>query len=121
MCPCPRRQPHPGMSATLINRDLGLRKTRVSEGTHGDTRRRLFVTLFGVEHRCPAHRTESEPEPGAPVAGAHVVRCSAENLIRSGEAGQRRENTARPALTGEAVANANAERFTMNLDAQLAT
>lgn len=109
------------MSATFIDRDLGLRKTRVSEGTHGDTRRRVFVTLFGVEHRCPAHRTESEPEPGALVADAHVFGGSAVNFIRSGEARQRRKNTASPALTGEAVANANTERFTMNLDAQLAT
>jgi hypothetical protein len=109
------------MSATFIDRDLGLRKTRVSEGTHGDTRRRVFVTLFGVEHRCPAHRTESEPEPGALVADAHVFGGSAVNFIWSSEARQRRESTASPALTGEAVANANAERFTMNLDAQLAT
>jgi hypothetical protein len=98
-----------------------LRKIWVSEGTNGDTRRRLFVTLFSVEHRRPAHRTESKPESGALVADAHVFGGSAVNPIRSGEAGQRRENTAGPALTGEAVANANTERFPMNLDAQLAT
>ena len=108
------------MPATLIDRDLRLRKTWVGKGTHGDTHRRLLVTLFGVEHRCPAHRTESEPEPGALVADAHVFGGSAANLIRCREAGQRCENTAGPALTGEAVANADVERFTMNLDAQLA-
>ena len=109
------------MSATLIDRDLRLRKTRISEGTHGNTRRRLLETLFGVEHSCPAHRTESEPEPGALITDAHVLGCAAGNVIRSGEAGQRCENTAGPALAGEAVANANTERFAMNFDAQLAT
>jgi hypothetical protein len=80
----------------------------------------LFVTFFGVEHGCPADRAESELEPGSLVADANVLGCGAENLIGSGEAGQRRENAACPTLTGEAVANANAEGFAINFNAQLA-
>src|SRR5271166_23390 len=108
------------MSAAVIDRVSRWRKAWVGEGTHGDTRRRLFATLFGVEYRCPAHRAESELEPGSLVADPHVLGCGADNLIGSGEAGQRRENAAGPTLAGEAVANADAEGFAINFDAQLA-
>jgi hypothetical protein len=108
------------MSATIIDRNLRRRKARIGEGAHGDAHRRLFVTFFGMEHSCPAGITEPEPEPGALITDANVFGRSADDLVRGGEAGQRCKDTARPTLTGEAVANANAEWFAVNFNAQLA-
>ena len=118
--PCPWWQLHPRMSATVIDRSSRWRKAWISEGTYGDTHRRLFTAFFGMEHCCPAHRAESELEPGSLVADSHVLGCGAEDLIGTSESGQRREHTTGPTLTGEAVANANTEGFPINFDAQLA-
>jgi hypothetical protein len=107
------------MSATIINRNLRWRKTWVGEGPHGDTRRRLFATVFGVKHCCAAYRAEPKLELRPVVADPHVLAGGTGNLIGRGEAGQRRENAACPALTCEAVANANAEGFARNFNAQL--
>ncbi len=107
------------MSATIINRNLRWRKAGVGEGPHGDTRRRLFATVFGVKHCCAAYRAEPKLELRPVVADPHVLGGGTENLIGRGEAGQRRENAAGPALTCEAVANANAEGFARNFNAQL--
>jgi hypothetical protein len=109
------------MSATVIDRILRWRKAWVGEGAHGDTHRRLFVIFLGVEHGCSADRAEPELEPGSLVTNANVLRCGAIDLVRYREAGQHRKDTARPTLTGEAVANANAEWFTLNFNAQLST
>ena len=108
------------MSATVVDGILRWREARVGEGAHGDTHRRLFLTFFGVEHGGPADRAEPEPEPGSLVTNANVLSCRARDLIRCGEGGQRGKDTARPTLTGEAVANPDAEWFTLNFDAQLA-
>lgn len=78
------------------------------------------MTFFGVEHGCPADRAEPELEPGSLVTNAKVLSCGAKDLIGCGEAGQRCKDTARPTLTGEAVANADSEWFTLNLNTQLA-
>jgi hypothetical protein len=108
------------MSATVIDRILRWRKAWIGEGAHGDTHRRLFVTFFGVEHGCPADRAEPELELGSLVTNANVLGRGAKDLIRCGETGERCEDTARPALTGEAVADADSEWFTPNFDTQLA-
>jgi hypothetical protein len=94
-------------------------KAWVGEGAHGDTHRRFVVTFFGVEHGRPADRAEPEPEPGFAVANANVLSCGAEDLIGRGEGGQRGKHTARPTLTGKAVAHADAERLALNFDTQL--
>ena len=108
------------MSATVIDRILRWRKAWIGEGAHGDSHGGLFVTFFGVEHGCPADRAEPELEPGSLVTNAKVLSCGAKDLIGCGEAGQRCKDTARPTLTGEAVANADSEWFTLNLNTQLA-
>lgn len=108
------------MSATVIDRILRWRKAWIGEGAHGDAHRRLFVTFFGVEHGCPADRAEPELELGSLVTNANVLSCGAKDLIGCGEAGQRCKDTARPTLTGEAVANADSEWFTLNFNTQLA-
>jgi hypothetical protein len=107
------------MSATVIDRILRWRKAWVGEGAHGNTHRRLFVTFLGVEHGGAADRAEPEREPGSLVTNANVLRCGAEHLIGCGEGGQRGKDTARPTLTGEAVANADSEWFTPDLNTQL--
>jgi hypothetical protein len=107
------------MSATVVDRILRWRKVRVGEGAHGDSHRRLFVTFFGVEHGRPADRAEPEPEPGALVTRANVLGGGAKDLIGCSEGGQCGEDTARPTLTGEAVANADSEWFTLNFNTQL--
>jgi hypothetical protein len=77
------------------------------------------MTFFGVEHGRPADRAEPEPELASLVANANVLGCCAKDLVRCGEAGKGCKDAARPALTGEAVANADAERFALNFNTQL--
>ena len=108
------------MPATVIDGILGWRKARIGEGAYGDGHGRLFVTLFGVEYSCAADGAEAELELGSLVTNANVLSCGANNLIGCGEAGQRGKDAARPTLTGEAVANADAEWFTLNFNTQLA-
>lgn len=108
------------MSATVIDRILRWRKAWVREGAHGDVHRRSFAAFFGMEHGCPADRAEPEPELGSLVTDANILSCGAKDLIGCGEAGQRGEDTARPTLTGKAVANADSEWFTLNFNTQLA-
>jgi hypothetical protein len=116
----PCRQLNPGMSATVVDRIFRWRKAWVGEGAHGHAHRRLVVTVFGVEHGCPAHRAEPELELGSLVTDANVLSCGAKHLIRCAERGQRCEDTAGPTLTGEAVANADSKRFTLHFNTQLA-
>ena len=77
------------------------------------------MTFFGVEHGGPADRAEPGPEPGSLVTTANVLSYRAKDLIGCGEGGQRGKDTARPTLTGEAVANADSEWFTLNFNTQL--
>jgi hypothetical protein len=80
----------------------------------------LVVTFFGVEHARPAHRAEPEPELGTLITDANVLGCGAKDLVWGGKRGQRRKDAAGPTLTGKAVANADAEGFTLNFNTQLA-
>jgi hypothetical protein len=72
-----------------------------------------------MKHGGAADRAEPEQELGSVISDTQVFRRDAEDLKGSREAGQRREDAASPSLTGEAVADADASRFTLNLDAQL--
>jgi len=103
-----------------MDRILRWRKAWIGEGAHGDVHRRLFVTFFGVEHGRPANGAEPELELGSLVANANILGCGAKDFIGCGEAGKLCKETARPALTGEAVANADSEWFTRNFNPQLA-
>src|SRR5690606_29783921 len=87
---------------------------------NGDAHGRVLIAFLGVEHGRAADGAEAEPEPGALVAGAHVLGCGAMDRGGRGEAGERRKHTARPALTGEAMTHADAPRLAVDLDAQLA-
>src|SRR5262249_5754603 len=64
-------------------------------------------------------RAEPEPKLGPLVTNANIIGGAAEDLIGSSEARQRCKYTARAALTGEAVANSDSQRLTLNLNAQL--
>jgi hypothetical protein len=97
------------MPATVIDRILRWRKAWIGEGAHSDSHRRLFVIFFGVEHGCPADRAEPELELGSLITNANVLGCGAKDPIGCGEAGQCGKDTARPTLTGEAVANADSK------------
>jgi hypothetical protein len=116
---CRRRQMNPRMSATVVDRILRWRKAWVGEGAHGDSHGRLFVTFFGVEHGCPADRAEPELELVSLVTDTNVLGCGAKDLIGGGEGSQHCKDTAGPLLTGEAVANADSQRFTLNFNPQL--
>lgn len=108
------------MSATVINRILGWRKTWIGEGTDGDADEGVFAPLFGVKHACAAARAEPEREFGAMVTDANVVGCRAEDLVGCDEARQRRKDAARTSLTGKAMANADPQGLSLNFNAQLA-
>jgi hypothetical protein len=77
------------------------------------------VTVFGVEDGSPTNWAEPEYELGSSIPDANVFGGGAEDLERSGKAGQCREDTAGCLLTGKAVANANFSWFAFDLNAQL--
>jgi hypothetical protein len=118
--PCPWRELDPGMSAAVVDGVVGRRKAGIGEGADGDAHGRVLVAFFGVEQVGPADGAEAELESGAVVADADVLGCGADDLIGGGEGGERREDAAGPALAGNAVADADAERLALDLDAQLA-
>jgi len=108
------------MPATVVDRILRRRKARVGEGSDSYANRRLFVTLFGVKHGCSADRTEPESEFGSLVTYANVLGGSANDLVGSGEAGERCKDAAGSTLTREAVTDSDAPWLTLDFDAQLA-
>jgi len=79
------------------------------------------MTVFRVENGCPADRAEPECERGPLVTDANVLGGGARDLVGRGKAGQRREDTARSTLAGEAVANADSQWLPLHFDAQLTT
>jgi hypothetical protein len=66
-----------------------------------------------------AHRAKPEPEAGTSIASAHVLGGLAEHTIRSSKTCECGKDTPRPSLAGEAMANANEPRFTVDFDAKL--
>jgi hypothetical protein len=103
----------------VVDGNAGRREARFREGAHGDGHG-LIVAVLGVEDGRPADRAKPEYEPGALIAHANVFGCGAGHREGSREAGQSCKDTSRSALAGEAVADADAERFTLNFNAQLA-
>src|SRR5690606_7888986 len=79
-----------------------------------------FVSFLGVEHGRAADRAEAEPEFRALVTRPHIFRRLAEDLVRRPEGCQRGEDAAGTALAFQAVAQADAARLALHLDAQLA-
>jgi hypothetical protein len=77
------------------------------------------VTFLGVKDGGSAEWAESEYELGTLIPDTDVFGGSTQDFERSGEAGQRCEDTAGPLLAGEAVANANSKGFALDLNAQL--
>src|SRR5690606_30899572 len=67
-----RRQSYPGMSAAVVDGDLGRREARVREGADRNAHRALDP-LLRVEHRRPAHRAEPEAEPRSLISRADVL------------------------------------------------
>jgi hypothetical protein len=114
------RQLNPRMSAAVVDRIPRTREAGVGEGAHGDLNGRLFLTFLGVEHGRSADRAEPESELAPLVTDANVLSCVAKDFVRGGKRCQRCKDTARSTLTGEAVANADPEWFTLNFSAQLA-
>ena len=115
---CPWRQLNPRMPATVVDVNLAVGESldrRRRPRRHPPTIRRDLLRCGTRLSRRPG-RTD---EPGPVVTNANVLSCGAEDLIGRGEGGQRGKHTARPTLTGEAVAHADAERLALNFDTQL--
>jgi hypothetical protein len=101
-------------------RKLEALESWVSKRTHGHAHG-LILTVFGVEDGRSTNGAEPEFELGSLIPDANVLGGRAEDFERSRETGQRREDTTGPLLAGEAVANANALWFALDLNAQLST
>ena len=99
------------MSAAVIDGDPRGRKIRICEGAHGHGHVPVVIAFLGVEESRAANRAEPEGKPRALITGADVVSGYAEDGVRRGEIGQRREHAARPALARQTMADANAARF----------
>ncbi len=106
------------MPTAVVDGILRWWKVRVSKRTHGDAYR-LIVTVFGVEDGSPTDRAEPEDELGSLIPDTNVFGRGTEDFEWSREAGQCCEDTARPLLAGEAVANANSLWLAFDLNAQL--
>jgi len=109
------------MPAAVIDGHCRRRESWIGEGPHGDTDRCARLSLFRVEKVGAADRAKSESEPGALITRADIFGGGALDPIGCGESGEGRKDAAGSLLTGKAVAKADTERFTLNLDAQLAT
>jgi hypothetical protein len=109
------RQLHPGMTATVINRNLWRRKIRVSECSYGHAHG-LRIAIFRVKQGGPANGAEPEDEPGTLIANARVLGRSTMNFVGCGESGKRSEHAAGSALAGQAMAYADASRLTFYFD-----
>jgi hypothetical protein len=103
-------QPHAG-SSILVS-------FYSSKRTNCDTHR-IVVTFFRVEDGSSTNRAEPEYELRSLIADANVLGGGTEDFERSGEAGQRCEDTAGPLLAGEAMAEADSSWFAFDLNAQL--
>lgn len=112
------RQLYPWMSTAVVDGNPGCGKSRIGESTYRDADG-FVIAIFGVEDRRPANGAEPESELRSLIADSNVLRGGAEDIERSGESGQRREDAAGPLLTGEAIAHADPSGVPLNLNAQL--
>jgi hypothetical protein len=106
------------MSTAIVDGNLGRWKIRVRKRTHGNAHELTF-TVLGVENSSPTNRAEPECEPGSLIPDTNIFGRGTEDLEGSGEAGQCRENTARPVLAGQTVANTHSAWLTFDLDTKL--
>ncbi len=75
--------------------------------------------VFGMEQVAAADRAEAEHEARALIAGAPIFGRVPGDSIRCGEAREGGEDAAGTLLAREAMADADAERFAVELDAEL--
>ena len=108
------------MPAAVVDRILRRRKLGIGKRADRNADEGLLAAFLGVEQRGAADRAEAEREAAAMVADAHVFGRGAGDLVWCGVTGQRGEHAAGAALAGEAMADADAARLALNLDAQLA-
>ena len=70
---------------------------------------------------CAANGAKAKPELGTLIAGSDVLCGLAEDLVRTSETGECREDAARPLLAGQAMADADVTRIASDLEPELAT
>jgi len=102
----------------IVDRVFRWRKAWIGKGTHGDGHG-IVSAFFCVEHVRSAYGAEPESEPRPLISGAYILRSRARDSVRRREGGQSSKDAAGSALTGEAVTNADAARFTAYFNAQL--
>src|SRR5208282_5365332 len=105
-------------SATIVNGNAGNRKRRVGKCADRHAHRAGF-TVFGMKYGRPTDRTKPEDELRSLIADAQVLGRGPEDSERRGESREGSEDTAGPSLAREAMANAHAPWFSLDLDAQL--
>jgi hypothetical protein len=115
VCLDPTRQLHPGVAATVIDRNLRRGKIRVRECSHGNAHS-LRIPIFCVKQRGSANGAEPEDEPGTLIANACVLGRLTMDLVGRGKTGKRGEDASRSALAGKAVADTHASRLTCYFD-----
>ena len=113
-------QSDPRVPAAVVNRILRRWEFGIGKGADRDADGGWLAAFFGMEHRTAADRAETKTESAAVVAGAHEFGCVTGNSVRRSERGQRSEHAACSLLAGQAVADADAERFVLNFNLQLA-
>ena len=106
------------MPATVVDGTAGSRKTGICERANR-TPNGPVLTFFGVEDVGPTDRTKPEPELCPLVSGADELSGRTEDLVGCSKSCESREHNAGSLLARKAMANAYAQRFTFNLDAQL--
>lgn len=114
------RKTDPGMSSAVVDGVFWRRKARVTEGADGN-HNRLLLSVIRMEEVASAHRAEPEPELATSVSRTDVLGGCTRDPVRRGKGGQCCEHASGSALTGQAVTDANAQRLSVNLDAQLTT
>jgi hypothetical protein len=72
-----------------------------------------------MKHIRPADGAEPEIVSRSLVSSANIFGRGSEHLIRECKTGESCKNAAGTTLAGEAVANTNAIRFTLNFNTQL--
>ena len=112
-------QPHPAVPSALVNGVSRRGKRRVGEGADG-YRHRSVATFFCMKDVRATNGTESKPKSCALVASTNELGGDARDGVRRTKRGDGGEYAPCSLLTGEAMAHANADRFALHVDLQLA-
>ena len=115
-----RRQLHPGMFPALVNRIFRRRESRICECTDRNEHDGV-VAFLRVEHIAPTDWAEPEPKRRPLIALTGKFRSGTENLVGRSISGERGKNASRSLLTSKAVTNTAAQRFSVNVNAELPT